>query len=385
MSISNEDKVVLLNVDDNEGARYARSRLLQQAGFQVHEAGTGTTALTMVDGLQPDMVLLDVNLPDMNGVDVLRKIKADPVKSSILVLQISASAISAPQATTSLNSGADAYLMEPVDADVLVATVKALLRLRKAEREVVRSNAAMREANLRLEQLNTALRRSNEDIERFAYIASHDLQEPLRTIATHLQLLERNLAGSLNEDNRQVFDDIVLASHRMSDLIRDVLAYSRAGSGESVFKAVPLQDSLKWALNNLGDSLSSARGEVISDDLPVVWGDSTQLAQVFQNLVGNALKYRSAAAPRIEIRAEPGTAGEWTVSIRDNGIGIDPKYHERIFRPFQRLHGREFEGTGIGLALCRRIVESHGGRIWVQSSAGSGSTFVFNLKAAEPA
>jgi signal transduction histidine kinase len=117
----------------------------------------------------------------------------------------------------------------------------------------------------------------------------------------------------------------------------------------------------------------------------VVWGDSTQLAQVFQNLIGNALKYRSPDPPRIAIHAEREASGEWLVSIHDNGIGIDPKHHERIFRPFQRLHGREFAGTGIGLALCRRIVESHGGRIWVESNTGSGSTFRFSLKPAETA
>jgi two-component system sensor histidine kinase/response regulator len=384
MNPVHEDKargaVVLVNVDDNEGARYARTRVLQRAGFLVHDAADGTLALRLIREVQPDLVLLDVHLPDMSGIDVLRSLKSDPVTASVTVLQISASAVSAPHAIDALNSGADTYLVEPVDADVLVATVKALLRLRNAEREVARSNIALREANTRLESLNAALHRSNEDIERFAYIASHDLQEPLRTISTHLQLLERNLMGQLDRNNREVFADIVDASHRMSALIRDVLAYSRAGGGDSVFEAVRLQDSLGWALNNLAESLTTTEGEVISEDLPVVWGDSTQLAQVFQNLIGNALKYRSADPPRIEIRVERKSREEWVVSIHDNGIGIDPKHHERIFRPFQRLHGREFAGTGIGLALCRRIVESHGGRIWVESTAGHGSTFLFSLK-----
>jgi signal transduction histidine kinase len=375
--------VVLVNVDDNEGARYARTRLLQRAGFRVHDASRGDTALKLIQEVEPDLVLLDVNLPGMSGIDVCRAIKGNAATQSVIVLQISASAISAPQATEALNSGADTYLVEPVDADVLVATVRALLRLRTAEREVTRSNMALREANSRLEELNSALRRSNEDVERFAYIASHDLQEPLRTIATHLQLLERKLSHQLDQANREVFDDIVDAAHRMSDLIRDVLAYSRAGGDETVFQAVSLQDSLGWALNNLSESLASTNGEVISEALPVVWGDSTQLAQVFQNLIGNALKYRSSASPRVEIRSEMAADGEWLVSIRDNGIGIDPKHHDRIFRPFQRLHGREFAGTGIGLALCRRIIESHGGRIWVQSNSGSGATFVFSLRPAE--
>jgi signal transduction histidine kinase len=376
---------ILINVDDNEGARYARTRILERAGYRVHEASNGAATLEMVREIQPALVLLDVHLPDMSGIDVLRKLKADPVTAPVMVLQISASAVSAPHAIASLNSGADTYLTEPVDADVLVATVRALMRLRSAEKEAERSNTALREANARLEAVNSALHRSNEDIERFAYIASHDLQEPLRTIATHTQLLQRNLQGQLDRGNIEVFQEIVDASHRMSALIRDVLAYSRAGGGDTAFECVPLADSLTWALTNLADSLTSTEGQVVSADLPVVWGDSTQLAQVFQNLIGNALKYRSSAAPRIEVRADRAVDGTWLVSIHDNGIGVDPKHHERIFRPFQRLHGREFAGTGIGLALCRRIIESHGGRIWVESSGESGSTFLFTLRPAEVA
>jgi signal transduction histidine kinase len=133
----------------------------------------------------------------------------------------------------------------------------------------------------------------------------------------------------------------------------------------------------------LASRLATNAGQVVSGDLPVVWGDSTQLAQVFKNLIGNALKYRSSDPPRVEIRPERYSPGEWLVSIRDNGNGIDPQYHDRIFRPFQRLHGREFAGTGVGLALCRRIVESHGGRIGVESTSGHGSTFLLCLKPAE--
>jgi signal transduction histidine kinase len=372
----------IVNVDDHESARYLRTRLLQRAGYRVLEASSAAMALECTRRVKPDLVLLDVNLPDGSGIDVCRSLKADEATASILILQISASATAAPQAAEALNSGADCYLVEPVDADVLVATVRALLRLQSAEREVARSNTALREANSRLEQVNLALRRSNEDIERFAYFTSHDLQEPLRTISTHLQLLERNLGGKLEENNQQLFHFVVDAAQRMSALIRDVLTYSRAGVGETSFQPLRLQEALDAALANLSDSLATSGGVVVSEELPVVWGDSTQLVQVFQNLISNALKYRSEALPQVEIRARR-SGDDWVIAVKDNGMGIEPKYHDRIFWPFQRLHGHEVAGTGIGLALCRRIIERHRGRIWVESAADAGATFLFSLKPAD--
>lgn len=376
----NPKPAVLVNVDDNEPARYARSRMLRKSGFEVHEAGSAAKTFELLASVSPDLVLLDVNLPDMNGIDVCRTIKSDQ-GASVLVLQISASAISAPQATASLNNGADCYLVEPVDADVLVATVRALLRLRQAERDLAQTNTALVEANRKLTELNNALKRSNDDLEHFAYVASHDLQEPLRTVTTHVQLLDRAMGARLNESERELFGFVVDASRRMSALIEDVLTYSRAGRSTPVFGIVSLDDALVWALKNLAQSIHNTGGEVISDGLPKVWGDGVQLAQVFQNLIGNSLKYRSAtAAPRIVVMAKRTADDELQVTVSDNGIGIAPEFHERVFGPFKRLHGGEIPGTGIGLALCRRIVESHGGRIWVESNVGEGSTFRFTLK-----
>ena len=372
---------VIVNCDDNEGNRYARGRLLRLSGFTVHDAGMGREALNLVHTVDPDLVLLDVNLPDMSGIEVSRAIKKDPATSSIIVLQISASAVTPPQATESLNSGADSYLIDPIDPDVLVAAIRALLRLRKAEREVAQSNDALREANIQLQDLNRALRRSNDDLEHFAYIASHDLQEPLRTITTHLQLISRSLGPRLHDNEQELLGFVVDASRRMGLLIDDVLAYSRVGREASSFEEIQLQDPVSWALRNLTESIAEADAIVSVSELPSVWGDATQLSQVFQNLIGNALKYRAEGRRLlIEIHAESGKSGDWVIHVSDNGIGIDREHHERVFRPFKRLHGREIPGTGIGLALCRRIVESHGGTIWVDSTVGSGSRFSFTLR-----
>ena len=322
----------------------------------------------------------------MSGLDVCRTIKADSEAASALVLQISASAISAPQATAALNSGADCYLVEPVDPDVLIATVRALLRIRRAERDLARANEALRDANLRLKEVNQALRHSNEDLEHFAYVASHDLQEPLRTVTTHVQLLERLLGPQIDDRGRELVSFFVEGTHRMSALIDGVLIYSRAGLSMQEFSSIPLQEAVSWALRNLQQSLESAGGCITAGELPTVRGDLVQIAQVFQNLIGNAIKYRSRSrALRVSIDAYQSDNDFWTIAVRDNGMGIAAKFQEKVFTPFKRLHGGEIPGTGIGLALCRRIVEVHGGRIWVESEEGKGSTFFFTLAPAQPA
>ena len=375
---------VIINVDDHEIARYARTRILRQAGFSVHDAATGTDALRLIAEVEPDILLLDVHLPDMSGIEVCRQLRSQQQYKALIVLQISASAISAPQATVALNTGADAYLIEPVDSDVLVATVRAFLRLRAAERALTRANQELSSKNAELNQVNQALRRSNEDLEHFAYIASHDLQEPLRNITTHIRLLERIMDSRFNESERKVFDVVAEGAQRMSTLIRDVLAYSGMGKAVPNLKATPLDEALLIALDNLSDMIAASGADIVVEKLPVVVGDSTQLTQVFQNLIGNSIKYRKPEMPvHVTVSAARGCDRDWVVQVRDNGIGIADEYVEAVFQPFKRLHGYAIPGNGIGLALCRRIIEVHGGRIWVDSRPGEGAVFSFTLQSAE--
>jgi len=224
------------------------------------------------------------------------------------------------------------------------------------------------------------LKRSNDELQQFAYVASHDLQEPLRMVASYTQLLAKRYQGRLDSDADEFIAFAVDGCHRMQGLIQDLLAYSRAGTNGRALCQVSGEDALEGALTNLRTTIEQSGAIVSHDSLPAITTDETQLTQVFQNLVGNAIKYRSAEVPRVHVSATKTGDNEWIFSVRDNGLGIAPQYFERIFILFQRLHGRnEFEGTGIGLAICKKVLERLGGRIWVESQPEKGSTFRFAL------
>jgi light-regulated signal transduction histidine kinase (bacteriophytochrome) len=212
-------------------------------------------------------------------------------------------------------------------------------------------------------------------LQEFAYIASHDLKEPLRTIASHTQLLARRYKGKLDGDADELIQFVVNATLRMSELLGGLLDYSRAArSQNSPFQPVELSGSLDWAMMNLQAAIQESGATITHGPLPVVNGDATQLAQIFQHLLDNGIKYRSREPARIHVSAER-EPSHWVLSFQDNGIGIEPVYHDKIFGIFKRLHGREYPGIGVGLAICRRIAERHGGKAWVNSELGKGSEF----------
>jgi PAS domain S-box-containing protein len=263
---------------------------------------------------------------------------------------------------------------------------------RKVFLAVVLDITERKRAESDLEQQRAELARSNAELEQFAYISSHDLQEPLRMVASYMELLERRYKGKLDKNADDFIGFAVDGARRMQRLINDLLAYSRVGRHDQPFASVSCEALLDQALDNLQLVILESKASINHDPLPDVLGDETQLVQLFQNLVGNAIKFHGKKIPRVHISASlsresalpPGDGSkgkeEWLFSVRDNGIGIDPQYAERIFIIFQRLHNREqYTGTGIGLAICRKIVQHHGGRIWVESTPGSGATFYFTL------
>lgn len=250
---------------------------------------------------------------------------------------------------------------------------------------------ARKQAEERLAAALEGLKASNRDLERFAYVASHDLREPLRTMSSFIGLLERQLGGTLDADAAEFMGFIKDGARRMDRMITGLLEYSRIGRKGSPPAPASLGPVLAQAIRVLGAAIEESGAVVavdasIGDAAPVLWMDENEIERLLQNLIGNALKYRAPGVrPEVRVSAAPGEGDTWTVSVTDNGIGIAAKDFERIFGIFQRLHGRdEYEGTGIGLAVCRRIVERHGGRIWVESEPGAGSTFHFTLKSGEP-
>lgn len=230
-----------------------------------------------------------------------------------------------------------------------------------------------------LQAANLELQRSNEDLERFAYAASHDLSEPLRAVSGMVQLLARRYEGRLGTDADLYISRAVAASGRMQVLIDDLLVYSRVGHGEMAAGAVDCKALVTRVLADLRQPIEDARATVTVDRLPTLQGDATQIRQVFQNLISNALKFHGDAAPDIDVSAVP-VGDEWRFAVTDNGIGIEPRHAERVFEVFKRLHGASsYPGTGMGLAICKRIVERHGGRLWVEPAQGGGSKFQFTL------
>src|SRR3984957_188689 len=224
------------------------------------------------------------------------------------------------------------------------------------------------------------LSRSNEELEQFAYIASHDLQEPLRMVTSYTQLLAKRYKGKLDSDADDFIAFAVDGASRMQRLIRDLLAYSNIGTKELDLLDVSSEEALQQALSDLRDAIEKSVAQVTHDALPVVMADEIQLTQLFQNLIGNAIKYQDREVPLVHLSAAKLVGERWMFSVRDNGLGIDPQFFDKIFGMFQRLHKRnEFDGTGIGLAICKKIVERHGGNISVQSQTGKGSTFQFTL------
>jgi light-regulated signal transduction histidine kinase (bacteriophytochrome) len=223
------------------------------------------------------------------------------------------------------------------------------------------------------------LQRSNAELQQFAYVASHDLQEPLRMVSSYTQLLAECYQGQLDAQADKFIAFATEGATRMQQLLEDLLDYSRVSRRPQPFEPINCTTILKDVLTDLAVTMQESSAVVTADSLPTVLGDRTQLRQLLQNLISNAIKFRREEPPLVHIRAEP-QEDFWLFTVRDNGIGIDPQFAERIFVLFQRLHSRqEYPGTGIGLAICKKIVERHAGRIWVESHLGEGSTFYFTL------
>jgi len=360
----------ILAVDDDEANRDMLSRQLSRYGHMAASVESGEAALRTLREQDFDLVLLDVMMPEMSGIEVLRVIKSSTQLAGIPVIMISA-LDELEGAARCIEMGAEDYLLKPVDPVLLRARVHSALernRLHEAEKDRTRA----------LEKASQDLARANEDLNSFAFAASHDLQEPLRTITTTLQLLQLHLEEQLTGEQRELIQLASDGALRMKNLISDLLAYSLASSQNRALEHVTLEAAMDEAVINLRQAIEESGASVTRGDVPSILGDRAQLVPLFQNLIGNAIKYRSERPPRVHVSCER-HADHWIIAVEDNGMGIEEQYLRAIFQPFRRLHGSNLPGTGLGLAICQRIVEGFGGRIWVESEAGAGSVFYFTV------
>jgi signal transduction histidine kinase len=379
-SVNSQVDARILVVEDNPAELQLLLKILHGQGYEVFPTTSGESTLKSVSSVAPDLILLNIQMPGLDGYSVCEQLKANENTRNIPIIFVSGRDQVLDKVRAFSKGGVD-YILKPYQAEEVVARIMTHLSLRRLQQGLELEIAERKRAAATLAERSQELARSNAELDQLLYVASHDLQEPLRMIAGYLQLLERRYKDKLDSDANEFIDFAVDGAKRMRDLINDLLTYSRVGTRGKPLTATDCGAVLEEALHHLGMVIEDSGAKVESDPLPEVKADATQLMQVFQNLIGNAIKFRRDEAPLIHIEVER-EDGFWRFSVRDNGLGIPAHQFERVFVVFQRLHGPgEYPGTGIGLPLCKKIVERHGGRIWVESQVDVGSTFMFTLPA----
>lgn len=368
-------KLKVLMVEDNQADGELVVRELRQSGFDFvgETVQTAEQFREQVRKVHPDVVLADYNLGQWRGMEAVEILRQEGLDIPVILVT---GALGDATAVECIKQGATDYVLKD-------SLGKLPLAIRRALKEN-QLRAQRKAAEEELAQSVKELARSNHDLEQFAYVASHDLQEPLRMVAAYTQLLAEKYRGKLDEQADKYIHYAVDGATRMQTLIQDLLAFSRAGREGTEVADIDFNVVVRQALLNLEAAVKDSGTTVNFDSLPTLPANEAQLRQVLQNLIGNAMKFRGASAPQVRITAEKNHE-EWTFSIADNGIGIAPDHMESIFVVFHRLHTRqEYPGNGIGLSICKKIIERHGGRIWVESQEGRGSTFKFSLPAHVP-
>ncbi len=408
----------ILIAEDSATQALKLEHMLLENGYRVFTAANGVAALAAMESRVPTIIISDVTMPEMDGFEFCRHVRDDPRFAHIPLILLTS--LSDPKdVVRGLQCGANNFIVKPYDEQFLLSHIHYVIANQELRRtsspemgieiffagqkhfltsdrlqmidlllssydNAVQKNRELLQATEKLERQTQELGRSNADLAQFGYVVSHDLQEPLRAISGFMELLDRRYGAQLDEKARQYITFAVDGAKRMHALIQELLAFARVGTGGKEHSRVDCSEVLRDALANLRVAIEESGAEVAHDDrLPSVTGDATQLLQLFQNLIGNALKFRAPdRAPRIHVAAVAAD-GAWEFTFRDNGIGIAAQDFERVFEVFQRLHEREkYEGTGIGLAVCKKIVDRHGGRIWLESVPGRGTTFHVTLPSA---
>jgi signal transduction histidine kinase len=359
-----------LLVEDNQLDAELVLRALNKDSFQVSsmtvqdEAGFAEALRTH----SPEVVLADYNLPGWKGMEALKVLRKEGLDIPMILVS---GALGDVTAVECIRQGATDYVLK----DSLTRLPEVIRRALREKQERSLRLQAEKDLARKMEELA----RSNADLEQFAYVASHDLQEPLRMVTAYTQLLAERYRGKLDENADKFIGYASEGAQRMQILIQDLLAFSRVGRGDVASESVDCNAVMAEVLQTLTAAVEQSGAMVSYSGLPVVWAQATQMTQVFQNLVANAIKFRGKDPPEISVTAE-NKEEKWVFSVRDNGIGIAPEHAQNIFVVFQRLHARtEYPGNGIGLAICKKVIEHNGGKIWVESQPGSGCCFKFTV------
>jgi len=366
--VSEERRVNVLLVDDRPENLLALEEILGSLEHNLVTATSGEQALKCLLNDEFAVILLDVQMPGMDGFETAERIKQHPRTRDTPIIFLTAISRALHHHLRGYEVGAVDYLEKPFDPWILRSKVAVLIDLY--------------EKNRLLAERTVALERSNAELEQFALAAGHDLRAPLTVISGCLEIALLRANGQVDDDFERVLDRAAQASTRMNALLSNLLTYALSGTQRGPLRPVQCAEVLSDAIANLHTDIEEKGAEITHDLLPAVLGDASQLTQLFQNLIENALKYGSADAPRVRVRAEQ-SDGSWLFSVDDNGIGVDLADANEIFELFGRATGgRGLGGSGIGLATCKKIVERHGGRIWVEPRSG-GATFCFTLPAVE--
>jgi len=365
----NIEAIEILLFEDNPGDTGLIEAMLEDFTdflYELKNVETLNEGMNLLKENEFDVILLDLGLPDSEGIGTFLDVHEITPETPIIILT------GLSDENTGINAvkkGAQDYLVKgQVESKLLERSIKYSIERKKAEKE--------------LKETVEELKRSNDELQQFAYITSHDLQEPLRTIASYTQLIERRYRDKLDDNADEFFDFIVEAAVRMKDMIQGLLYYSRVGTRGGEFMSTNTEKLLETVLSNLNAAIEENDAVITHDALPAVVVDEGQFIQLFQNIISNSIKFRKGnTSPKVHISVyKDENMNEYVFAIADNGIGIEPQYFDRIFEVFKRLHTRvEYEGTGIGLSISKRIIERHGGRMWVESEPGVGSVFYFTL------
>jgi len=377
-----EQRVKILFVEGTSAGLVELESMLGAPGYELVRTSTGGEALDRVADQDIAVILLDGRGANVDR-EIVRRIGAQQRFRHTPILLLADNRDQAHVVRPGHPVTID-VLYTPVEPEVLRSRVELLAGFAQNLRSLRRRVEALESRNAELEaRIGRAHAQSgglDDELRQFAYAASHDLQEPMRTIGSYTQLLQRRLKESGDADVQEFLGYIVGAVRRMGTLLNDLLVYSQVSEGKAEqIEDVDCEAVLNATLMNLNSEIRESQAEISHDPLPALPFDFARLTQVFQNLLSNAIKFhREGAAPRIRVAAAAGE-DEWRFSVSDNGMGIDPRFHEQVFGVFKRLHGRQFPGTGMGLAIVRKIIERRGGRTWVESSPGGGATFYFTV------